>query len=156
MSLPRIHPSPEGTFGPSVRRRVRSYTPLEQFEETAVHARRGIALARAAGRDDSFPTLFPCLGNATWVLGRLAESAEVRDAAVEAARLTGNVQEVAWSLLSRAISALMAGDWDLARRAAQESMDLAVGSTTGSSPPTPASSSAGSSARPATRRRAPT
>jgi hypothetical protein len=34
-------------------------------------ARRGISLARAAGEGDFFPTLFPCLGTATWVLGQL-------------------------------------------------------------------------------------
>jgi DNA-binding NarL/FixJ family response regulator len=97
---------------------------LERFEETAAHARGGIALARAAGQGDFFPTLFPCLGSATWVLGRLAESAEVLDAAVELARLSGNVQGVAWGLLNRSLGALWAGDWTTALDAGKEGMEL--------------------------------
>jgi ATP/maltotriose-dependent transcriptional regulator MalT len=98
---------------------------LERFEETAVHARRGIAVARATGQSDVFPLLYPCLGTATWVAGRLAESAEVLDTAVEAARLSGNVQTVAWSLFNRSLTALMAGDLELARATAEESVTLA-------------------------------
>ena len=98
---------------------------LERFEETAAHARRGITLARAAGQGDFFPTLFPCLGSATWVLGRLAESAEVLDAAVELARLSGNVQGVAWGLLNRSLGALRAGDWTTALDAGREGAELA-------------------------------
>jgi predicted ATPase/DNA-binding NarL/FixJ family response regulator len=97
---------------------------LERFEDTAAHAQRGIALARATGQGDVFPVLYPCLGTAMWVTGRLAESAEVLDTAVEAARLTGNVQTVAWSLLNRSLSALMAGDMELARHTAEESVEV--------------------------------
>lgn len=100
---------------------------IERFEAAAAHARRGISLARAAGRIDSFPTLFPCLGTACWVMGQLAESAVVLDHAVESARLTGNEQAAPWNLLSRAISALMAGDFELAVSAADEANRLAGG-----------------------------
>ena len=98
---------------------------LERFEETARHAARGVAVARRAGRDDVFPTLYPCLGTATWVLGRLDESAEVLDVAIEAARLSGNAQAIAWSLLNRSFAALVKGDLDGALRAGRESVDLA-------------------------------
>jgi ATP/maltotriose-dependent transcriptional regulator MalT len=97
---------------------------LERFEETAVHAGRGVAAGRAAGRTDVFPTLFPCLGTAHWVAGRLAESIDVLDGAVEAARLTGNDHSVAWSLLNLSLAALMQGDLELALRSGQESVDL--------------------------------
>jgi DNA-binding NarL/FixJ family response regulator len=97
---------------------------LDRFVETAAHAQRGIAVARATGQDDVFPMLYPCLGTAAWVLGRLAESIEVLDTAVEAARLTGNVQTVAWSLFNRSLSAVMVGDVDTAARTAEESVEL--------------------------------
>jgi DNA-binding NarL/FixJ family response regulator len=100
---------------------------LERFEETAAHARRGIEMARAAGEGNFFPTLFPCLGTATWVLGRLAESIEVLDGAVESARLAGNAQAVAWGLLNLSLSALMGGDWELAMTTAEESARVAEG-----------------------------
>jgi ATP/maltotriose-dependent transcriptional regulator MalT len=98
---------------------------LERFEETAAHGRRGITVARAHGQDDVFGMFYACVGTATWVLGRLAESAEVLDTAVEAARLSGNVQTVAWSLLNRTLTAVMAGDLELAVGAGEESVELA-------------------------------
>lgn len=104
---------------------------LERFEETAVHAARGIAVARSAGRDDVFPTLFPCLGTSTWVLGRLDKSAEVLDGAVEAARLSGNFQAIAWSLLNRSLAALMKGEMEVALRTGEESVELAGASGEG-------------------------
>jgi DNA-binding NarL/FixJ family response regulator len=97
---------------------------LEQFEEVSIHARRGIAIARAQGQDDIFPMLYPCLGTAAWVGGRLAESAEVFETALEASRLTGNVQSLAWTLVNLALSVLMAGDVDRARRCAEEAVGL--------------------------------
>jgi DNA-binding CsgD family transcriptional regulator/tetratricopeptide (TPR) repeat protein len=98
---------------------------LERFPETARHAGRGIALARAAGQGDFFPTLFPCLGTASWVLGRLEESGQVFDDAVESARLAGNVQGIAWTLFNRSVPALLAGDWELALSTGEESVRLA-------------------------------
>ncbi len=53
------------------------------------HARRGVDLSRAAAHGDQFPLLIPALGSCLWVLGRPAESAEVFDGAIEAARLIG-------------------------------------------------------------------
>ena len=94
---------------------------LEQFEATAPHARRGIALAEG----EIPPTLLPALGTATWVVGRLAESADVLDGAVEGARLSGNAQTLAWGLLNRSISALMAGEVDTALASGQEAVDVA-------------------------------
>ena len=82
-------------------------------------------MARAAGQGDFFPTLFPCLGTAAWMLGRLAESGQVFDDAVESARLAGNVQGIAWSLFNRSVPALLAGDWEVALRTGEESVRLA-------------------------------
>jgi DNA-binding NarL/FixJ family response regulator len=97
---------------------------LEHFEATATHARRGIEITRAAGQGEVFPTLFPALGTATWVLGRLAESAAVLDEAVESARLSGNVQTLAWALFNRSIAALMAGDVETALATGEESVEV--------------------------------
>ena len=40
----------------------------------------------------------------------MADSAALLDGAVEAARLSGNAQALGWNLLSRAFTALAAGD----------------------------------------------
>ncbi|MDQ3898072.1 MAG: LuxR C-terminal-related transcriptional regulator, partial [Actinomycetota bacterium] len=98
---------------------------LEWFDKTATHAARGVAVARAAGRDDVFPTLFPCLGSSLALVGRFDESIEVLEGAVEAARLSGNAQAIAWSLLNVAFAALMKGDVDYALRAGKESVEVA-------------------------------
>ena len=100
---------------------------LERFEEAAAHSERGIALSRAAGEGDFFPTLFPCFGTATWVLGRLSESAEALGDSVEAARLTGNDQAIAWGLLNQSLSLLMAGQWERALETSEEAVHLAAG-----------------------------
>jgi ATP/maltotriose-dependent transcriptional regulator MalT len=100
---------------------------LERFEETVAHAGRGIAVARAGGHGGAFPTMFPCLGTSLWVLGRLEESADVLDGAVESARLSGNAQGLAWSLLNRAVSALMAGDIERARTFGDEAFAVSRG-----------------------------
>jgi ATP/maltotriose-dependent transcriptional regulator MalT len=97
---------------------------LERFDEVAMHAARGVEVARAAGRNDVFPTLYPCLGTARWLMGRMAEGMEVLGGAVEAARLTGNLHSVAWGLANLSLNALMAGDLDLAMRTSMESAEL--------------------------------
>ena len=98
---------------------------LEWFDATARHAARGVAVARAAGRDDVFPTLFPCLGSSVWLLGRLDESLEILGGAVEAARLSGNAQAIAWSLLNVATAALAKGDIEYGLRTGREAVELA-------------------------------
>ena len=60
------------------------------------------------------------------MLGRLADAAELLDAATEAARLSGNPQALAWALFCRAFVAFPAGDTRTAIAAAQESLDLAT------------------------------
>ena len=66
------------------------------------------------------PILVPVLSNVLHTTGRIAESV-VLDGAVEAARLSGNAQALGWNLLSRAFTAVAAGDletaWEPARRA---------------------------------------
>ena len=73
------------------------------------------------------PILVPVLSNVLHVTGRIAESVALLDGAVEAARLSGNAQALGWNLLSRAFTALAAGDLETALDAAEESVDVTRG-----------------------------
>jgi ATP/maltotriose-dependent transcriptional regulator MalT len=68
--------------------------------------------------------LIPALGTVLHTTGRVAEATELLDEAVEAARLSGNVEGLGWNLLSRAYVAVAAGDLELALSAAQESVEV--------------------------------
>ena len=59
------------------------------------------------------------------MVGRLGEAAELLDAAIEAARLSGHPPALAWALFCRAFVAVPAGDLKTAIAAAQESLELA-------------------------------
>jgi DNA-binding NarL/FixJ family response regulator len=63
--------------------------------------------------------------------GQLAEGGEMLDAAVEEARILGNAQSVAGLLLNRSLTALAAGDVELAVSAAEESVELVQGTDRG-------------------------
>ena len=104
---------------------------LDRYEEAVGHAERALRIGRATGQSDIVPVLFPTLGSAARMRGRLAESGELLDRAVEAARLSGHAQGLAWNLLNRSHTALQAGDVELALEAACESteIDLPVGKT---------------------------
>ena len=98
---------------------------LDLFEAAGRHGERALAIGRATEQGDVFPLIIPMLGMALWVQGRMAESAEVLDGAVEAARLLDNVQGLAWNLLNRAMAASAAGNVELALATAEESAELA-------------------------------
>jgi DNA-binding CsgD family transcriptional regulator len=97
---------------------------LDRFAESLGHAERGIAVARATGQGELFPVLIPAVNAALFGLGRLAESVELLDGAIEGARLMGNAQPLAWHLLSSAAARMMCGDLDGALSAATESVEL--------------------------------
>jgi ATP/maltotriose-dependent transcriptional regulator MalT len=97
---------------------------LHRYAEAGAHAKRGLAIARATGQGDISPVLIPVLSHVLHVSGRIAESAELLDGAVDAARLSGNVEALGWNLLSRAFTAIAAGDLELAIRAASESVKI--------------------------------
>ena len=67
------------------------------------------------------------LANVLHMWGRVAESADVLDEAIDAARLSGNVEALAWNLLGRSFTALAAGDVTLALSTAEEAVDLTRG-----------------------------
>ena len=97
---------------------------LHRYEHAGEHAQRGLVIARATGQGDISPILIPVLSNVLHTTGRIAQSADLLDEAVEAARLSGNAQALGWNLLSRAFTALAAGDLDTAIAASRESVEV--------------------------------
>jgi DNA-binding NarL/FixJ family response regulator len=97
---------------------------LERFAEAGAHAERAMSVGQATGQSDIVPIL---VYTTAWVRrrrGELAESGELLDGAVEGARLSGNAQSLAGNLLNQSLTALAAGDLELALNAAEESVDL--------------------------------
>jgi ATP/maltotriose-dependent transcriptional regulator MalT len=93
---------------------------LDLYREAGAHAERALAVGRATGI--LFPTLVPTLGTAYFMRGRFAESAAVLDGGVEAARVADILQAKAWSLFNRSMSALYAGELELALDTAEEAV----------------------------------
>lgn len=99
---------------------------LDRFVEAGTHAERALAVGRATGQGQLFPGLYATLGVAWCMAGRLAEAADLLEAATEAARLSGNQAALAWALFCRAFVAVPAGDLKTAIATGQESLDLAT------------------------------
>jgi ATP/maltotriose-dependent transcriptional regulator MalT len=97
---------------------------LDRYAEGELHANRALAVARATGQGELFLLLVATLGGLLRQRGKLAESAELLDGGIEAARLLGNSHALRWTLLGRSAAALRTGDTDLALATAQESVDL--------------------------------
>jgi DNA-binding CsgD family transcriptional regulator/tetratricopeptide (TPR) repeat protein len=97
---------------------------LDRYAEGTAHARRGLALAREAAQDEFYPMMTQALGNIVFSTGRLAEAAELLDGAVDAARMAENPVGLAWGLLNRAYAAVLAGDTEVALRAAEEAVAI--------------------------------
>jgi DNA-binding NarL/FixJ family response regulator len=97
---------------------------LEHFAEAAAHGEQALAVARATEKTDVVPHLVYCLGWVRRRLGQLETSRTQLEGAVEAARLSGNVQSLAGGLLNLSLTALDLGDLELALTAAEESVDL--------------------------------
>jgi ATP/maltotriose-dependent transcriptional regulator MalT len=100
---------------------------LDRFPAATRHARRALEIGSATGHDELFPLVVVMLGASLWVQGRPVEAGELFDGAVEAARLTGNVQSLAWHLGNRSFAALASGDLDVALATAEESVELQEG-----------------------------
>jgi DNA-binding CsgD family transcriptional regulator len=98
---------------------------LDRFEPASRHAERALAIGRATGQGDLFPLIYMAQGTSLWVQGRVAESCEAFDGAIEGARLLGNDLQLAWYLLNRSCAAFAGGDMDTALATAEESVALA-------------------------------
>lgn len=99
---------------------------LDRFGEAGGHSERALQVGRATGQDQLLPGVNATLGVACCMLRRLAEAAELLDAAIEAGRLSGNPQALAWALFCRAFVAVPAGDTQVAIATAEQSLDLAT------------------------------
>jgi DNA-binding NarL/FixJ family response regulator len=97
---------------------------LDRYAEGDAHATRALGLARTTGQGELVLVLVETLGGIWRMRGKLAESAELLDGGVEAARLLGNTHALVWSLTGRSAVALQLGDVELALAAAEESVEL--------------------------------
>ena len=97
---------------------------LDRFPAATRHAQRALDIGRATGQGDLLPDVVGMLGGSLCFQGRPLEAGELFDGAVEAARLAGNVQSLAWNLFNRSFAALLAGDLGVALAAAEESVEL--------------------------------
>ena len=97
---------------------------LDRFEEARAHAERVVTVARATGQPAFVPFAFMLLAWPRMLHGELAEGGAMLDAAIEEARLLGNDQTLAGLLLNRSLTALAAGDLEIAVTAAEESVEL--------------------------------
>jgi DNA-binding CsgD family transcriptional regulator len=100
---------------------------LDCYPEAEAHADRAIAVGLATGQSELVPLAYSILGQVKLLRGQLTEAAELLDNAVDGARLSGNVQALVGDLLNRSLTAVAAGDIDLALSTAQESVDLTEG-----------------------------
>jgi ATP/maltotriose-dependent transcriptional regulator MalT len=97
---------------------------LDRFPAATRHAQRALDIGHATGQGDLLPDVVGMLGGSLCFQGRPLEAGELFDGAVEAARLAGNVQSLAWNLFNRSFAALVAGDLDVALATAEESVEL--------------------------------
>ena len=100
---------------------------MDRFDESAAHGVRGLAVARATGQGFLVPMLTQASATAISIQGRLVDAAELLDGAVEASRLAGNDQTLAWDLMNRAFVDVHRGEMSAAIADAEESMELTRG-----------------------------
>ena len=104
---------------------------LDRFDEAGSHCERVVAVARATGQPAFVPFAFMLLAWVRMLRGELAAGGEMLDAAVEEARLLGNAQSLAGLLLNRSLTAVLAGDVEVAVSTAEESVELTHGLDSG-------------------------
>jgi ATP/maltotriose-dependent transcriptional regulator MalT len=98
---------------------------LDRYPAATRHARRALEICRRTGQGEQFPLIVQMLGVSLWVQGKPHEAEALFDGAVEAARLSDNVQNLLWNLFNRSLAALATGDLDVALATAEESVELA-------------------------------
>jgi DNA-binding CsgD family transcriptional regulator/tetratricopeptide (TPR) repeat protein len=97
---------------------------LERFAEAHALSERVVAIATATGQPAFVPRASMLHAWVSVLRGGLARSGEVLDAAIGEARAMGNAHSIAGLLLNRSLTALAAGELDVAVTAAQESIEL--------------------------------
>jgi DNA-binding NarL/FixJ family response regulator len=99
---------------------------LDEFEDVVTHGKRGLEVGRASGRAAFAPTLVPCVGTCGWVLGDIDLSIEILATAAEAARVSRNQLQLAWSLLNLAFAQAVQGDVEGAKASGEEATSIAA------------------------------
>jgi DNA-binding NarL/FixJ family response regulator len=97
---------------------------LHRYDAAERHASRGLAIATASGQAEVVPFLKPVLATVLHHTGRVSEAALIADEVIDAGRLSGNLESLAWNLNTRAFVSAMAGDLELAVRLAEESLSI--------------------------------
>jgi DNA-binding NarL/FixJ family response regulator len=104
---------------------------LDRFQEAAAHSERVVAIATATGQPAFVPSAAMIHAWVSVLRGGLATSADMLATAIEVARVLGNAHSIAGLLLNRSLTALAAGDIDVAVTAAKESVELTLGNDNG-------------------------
>jgi DNA-binding NarL/FixJ family response regulator len=99
---------------------------LDLYPEADVHASRALMLARATAGGNPFG-LYQILPRVWYVRGKLAQSNELLEGGIEAARLLDTPPALAGNLFNHAVVALASGDLDMAVATATESVELTRG-----------------------------
>jgi DNA-binding CsgD family transcriptional regulator len=100
---------------------------IEEPELAIATAERGIALSRATGQGHLLVPLMLARALPCDFLGRLAESVELTEEALAAARISPNPQYLFWALWECAYSHVNAGDVERALALCEESMEASRG-----------------------------
>jgi DNA-binding CsgD family transcriptional regulator len=96
----------------------------DRFDSAIRHLRRGLEVSRATGQGQFVVPTMVGLAHALDVRGALDEALDMVSGAVEAGRLSGNRQILAWALVGEAYIAAMTGDLARAGAAADEGVAL--------------------------------
>jgi ATP/maltotriose-dependent transcriptional regulator MalT len=97
---------------------------LDLYPEADAHGSRALELVRTTGGGDPLFRLYPIMPRIWYVRGKLAESAELLDGAIEAGRLLGSPPALAGNLFNRSAVAAAAGDLEFALANAEEAVEL--------------------------------
>jgi DNA-binding NarL/FixJ family response regulator len=97
---------------------------LDRFAEAAARGARGLRVARETGQGALLPILIQATSTALAGQGRLLEAVELLDGAIEASRLAGNDQSLAWDLLNRSFVAVQLGEPEIAVTTIEEANEL--------------------------------
>ena len=95
---------------------------LERYDDSLAHIDRALAISRSTGQGRLVIPLMLTKGYPLELQGRLAEAAEICEAAVEAARLSANSHYLYWALFELGFACYFAGDLDGAIAACEESL----------------------------------
>ena len=130
LAVPRIDAAVDDVLArhlDAVNRLAWSEHMIERDEDSIRHAARGIAVARATGRDQFVPILSSALAVSLVRNGEPAKAAAVLDEALEAAELAANGYVTSWVLTTAAHVAEAAGDLEGSRHAAERATLLVEG-----------------------------